>query len=118
MIALMLASLAFDLVCTGTISTVEKGRSKNKEPTSVRYRVDLERGRYCLGKCTTTQPIHSVTSTEIVLRFWQDGDAGYITRINREDGSYSDVMRLGDGRLVDIGKCERAPFSGHPDRKF
>lgn len=118
LIALLLAASSFDLVCAGTISTVEQGKVSAKVPTKGRYRIDLDRGRYCTAKCTTSEPIYSVTSTEIVLRFQKYEDAGYVTKINREDGSYTDVFMLGDSRIVDVGKCERAPFSGLPERKF
>ena len=127
MIVPILAALAiataptpsFNLVCTGKTFSREAGAlAKPLGAFSDTYRVDMKRGRWCNGKCTTSQPVYSVTDGEIVFRFHQDGDTGYVTKVNRESGEYSDMLDFGDGRIFTIGNCGRAPFTGLPERQF
>lgn len=125
MIALALqGAAAFNLVCTGTHTWGEMFKKPLVENrVQVTYRVDLDRGRWCSGKCETTAPLYGVTDTQIIFRLSEDKDAGAdsITRVSRESGEYfnRDRWLLGDGLVsMTIGACERAPFTGFPAKRF
>lgn len=100
----------FDLVCTG-----------DDEPWH--YRVDLAKGEWCAGKCETVFRLASVTSGTIVLRSekpeFRGGDA-VENSINRASGEwyyYRSLPKIGFSKTVK-GKCELAPFTPMPSRKF
>lgn len=113
----------FNLNCTGTY-TWGKMLSKPEQETqiTVTYRVDLDSGRWCSGECKTTAQFYRVTDTQIVFRLSEDKEVGTdtITTVNRESGEYLDRDRLLFANLVfmTIGTCERAPFTGFPERLF
>jgi hypothetical protein len=121
-----IAVAAFNLVCTGTGVTglFQPGsvqiQQKKEEPFTAILRVDLDSKRWCSGECETTQPIFSVEPTRIIFRKDSDSDlqADTITFANRESGYYFDRNRVGQFLSMNIGSCEKAPFSGFPERKF
>jgi hypothetical protein len=113
------AATSFNLVCTGTVSTGEGFKSdKSKTPFSITYRVDLNRDRWCSDRCTSSEPLYGVTNEEIIFRFQKDEDLTIATRVNRESGVYSDLAKLGPGWIHSFGKCQPAPFTGLPGRRF
>ena len=118
-----MAAAAFNLFCTGT-SSVGEGfsglKKENQSPYSETFRIDLDAQRWCSGKCETTSPIYQVGSTKIMLKLEQDEKvpSESFILLNREDGSVLDRTKVGTFMIMNIGKCERQPFSGFPARKF
>ena len=105
---------AFNLVCSVTVGA-EPARS------TLILRIDLESRRYCMDQCFQTQPLTSVTESEIVLH---DGPAGRSnvvvrSRVDLVSGSYS-LQASGSFGGVNLeaintsGTCQRAPFTGFP----
>jgi hypothetical protein len=122
--ATLAAAVAFNLVCTGTsfIGTgLDALKKENQSSYTETFRIDLDSERWCSGKCETTDPIYRVSRTKIVLKFEQDekiGSESFIL-LNREDGSILDRTKVsGAFMFMNTGKCERAPFSGFPARRF
>lgn len=111
------ASATFNLVCEGTMTSRIGGKVESK-PFKSTYRFDLQRGRWCIGDCKSTKPVHAETDDEIILQQWKDGDFGYMTKINRETGTFIDVMHDDVNRVYYYGKCQRAPFTGLPEKQF
>jgi len=120
MIGLAAAVAAFNLVCSGTthIGDVKKEHQSAYAQT---FRIDLDAQRWCWGKCETTEPIYSVSATEIMLKLAQDKAAGNETFIslNRENGAVLDRTKFNFQLFImNTGKCEKAAFSGFPAKKF
>ena len=117
------AVAAFNLVCTGTEATgklsVGLVNSPDAQPYSITFRVDLEHGRWCSHECSTTQRIVSVSDTEIRLETNVPGadDLSAVT-LNRETGRFVDLLTIGENARLRQGTCERAPFTGFPQRRF
>jgi hypothetical protein len=99
------AVAAFNLVCSVT-ATAGTSRARS----TLILRVDLERWRWCISECRTTQPLVSVTETEI----WFTSSR----HVSRETGRYFDYNALPSGDFRAEGTCERAPFTGFPQRRF
>jgi hypothetical protein len=125
-VSLLVQSLmAFNLVCTGSSVSVHGGGIHGQlRPMSVVFRIDLDANRFCSDACAETQPIASVTYGDVVLQDETDrvsGEAIYRT-VRRESGRYYADRRTGVGRklkrVLMVGDCERAPFTGFPVRKF
>ena len=117
--ALTAAAAAFNLVCTGTQATSQAlAPPTSSLPFSVVYRVDLERGRWCSGDCSSTNPFYSVTVGEIVFRSQTEETVRYVTKVNRESGAYTDALLVGDRLMITTGKCVKAPFTGLPEQRF
>lgn len=115
----------FNLICTGTSTHGKlfdfKAAKANERPFKKELRVDLVRMRWCLGECTTTTPIVSVSDTKIVFEAEDDGGFDTVHMVNRESGTYGYRMRdmnIGYLMMMETGSCERAPFTGFPHRKF
>jgi len=116
--------MAFNLVCTGTTyigaTKLDALKKENQLPYAETFRIDLKQGRWCSGKCQTTSPIYNIGSTSIMLKLEQDKEAGTesFISINREDGKVLDRTTVDTMILMNIGECERAPFTGFPALKF
>jgi hypothetical protein len=101
----------FDLVCSDKISTV-------------RYRVDLQRGEWCFGECRDVQKFASVTSGTLTLServpTLPGGPRSY-NRISRQTGEwrwYNYDPRYPSSVMDRAGTCQPAEFSGFPVSKF
>lgn len=120
---LVAAAAAFNLVCSGT-SFVGEGlaalKKENQTPYNQIFRIDLAAGRWCLGSCETTDSIYNINSTKIMLKYEHDDKLGSESFIllNREDGTILDRTKLEAFMIMNTGKCDPAPFSGFPARKF
>ena len=120
MTAALAAVAAFNLVCSGTtfIGDIKK---ENQSAYSETFRIDLDERRWCAGTCETTNQVFSVSTTEIILKLEQDKETGYesFISLNRENGSILDRNKINYQLIyMHTGKCERAPFTGFPARKF
>lgn len=126
--------MTFNLVCTGSSLVSHETRpmsgdfrldgKRGLRPMSFVYRIDLEASRFCVEKCAETQPIASVTYGDIVLEDETEKFSGatIYTSIKRESGSYfayrDTRVRRKVERVMLVGTCKTAPFSGFPERKF
>ena len=118
LLILAATTLPFNLVCTGLIS--ESATRFRSKPIRSEYRLDLNQGIFCRDDCDQIQQIFSVTDLTITLENvrWGEGPSTVVqTVINRESGEYNRLFRSGVGGFVEVGTCERAPFTGFPERK-
>ncbi len=125
-VSLLVQSLmAFNLICTGNSMTTQDGRlQRGLRPMSIVYRIDLDANRFCSDACEATRPIASVTYGDIVLEdevARVGGEVIYRT-VSRESGNYFGSREAKVGRklkrVIMVGTCEPALFSGFPIRKF
>lgn len=109
----------FDLVCTG--SAWDHPTGGRAQPAEYRFRIDLERNRWCEGVCEAPREIHSVTVDRYTLvdREYRSRTMRTVNKswIDRVAGTHSET-NLAFGSLVQGSRreatCERAPFSGMP----
>ncbi|MDP3493969.1 MAG: hypothetical protein Q8R82_12715 [Hyphomonadaceae bacterium] len=111
------APTQFDLICAGTLETMEK-----TEPYSTRYRIDTAAGRFCRDACDSAGKIQQTTADMITFTKEIDDAAGRtrLHYISRHTGDLVDTTI--DQRLRFMsnakGSCKPAPFSGFPKAKF
>lgn len=128
MLALALqAAMAFNLVCTGTYYLGEMrglGLPEDRQPFRAIIRVDLRSQRWCIDDCQTTSRLLRVSDTLIVFHASEDSAGDNVMTANRENGAFLDRMRLNAQGSASAfismrtGTCERAPFTGFPQRRF
>jgi len=120
-------AMAFNLICSGQTSWSSKIAFAPPDSVGtfeIVYRVDLSSGRYCVNKCTSTRPIHEVTTTRIIFELEERGTLDdTLTFVSRENGRYTDRTRRyisGDTVMINLsqGECRSAPFTGFPALKF
>lgn len=115
---------AFDLVCTGELTT-ESINGNEAKPYSLRYRVNLDSGQWCEGSCNEVSPIAKASPGVIVFEsIDKDAPSERVRKINnvsRETGQhlalYTYRSSAGPMSILTIrwrGVCERADFSGFP----
>lgn len=104
-----MAAEQFDLICTAKKETV-------------RYRIDLAAGEWCADSCRSVLKIASVTEGTITLLSRErqaPSDVQVLKKIERSTGEWTDISVGGGYDPVFIkGRCEAAPFSGFPAKKF
>lgn len=116
------AAMAFNLVCSGDLTSEDYFSGRQVEPYSYTYRIDLERGKWCENECRALFDLASVQPTQLTL---QDRNIDtprqreWLTNIiNRETGEHRILAAsgTGTGRVVMDwrGRCERAEFTGFP----
>jgi len=121
--AVLAVAAAFNLVCSGTTyigAGMDALKKENQSAYAATFRIDLDAERWCAGDCKTTEHIYAIGLTKIMLKLERDEkipSESFIS-LNREDGSVLDRSKVADFMIMHIGKCERAPFSGFPIRKF
>lgn len=109
---------AFNLLCTvytsglGGVPTMEEN---NKQYVFV---IDLAAGRFCYEKCFETKPISRVTEQTIFLISKTENPASESLWMNRESGRLDWEFGEGKYQTVRMGRCEKQPFTGFPERKF
>lgn len=125
---LLIAALvgqSFNLNCTGIFETRMIGVDK-REAFSKTYRVDLEEGLWCENECPNRFPIAQVSDAQIDFTDKMIDTGGFPGRlqvfVNRNTGEYFGLSSsrepgIGPLTLKWTGTCERAPFSGWPERK-
>lgn len=117
----------FDLVCSGTISTlrVTLAAQTPDETYSRHYRIDLKSGTWCEGMCEAIRPIAEVQPGFLRLQEQNKersilGHPGsFRSEIDRTNGEehMTDEDRdnlLGKSLTTWDGKCSSAAFSGFP----
>ena len=115
------AALAvFNLTCT--IDLVIDGNNpfpRHLDQAKIRtFRIDLNSRRYCEADCSTTNSLDEFSDTIIYLKFTNLLKRFEAISINRETGNFDDMSEIGSIRSDQMGKCEPAPFTGFPARKF
>lgn len=104
-----MAAEQFDLVCTAKKDTV-------------RYRVDLAKGEWCVGSCATVLKVASVTSGTITLVDREPqfaSDDRDLNQIDRTTGEWTDISYGGRSSPWERkGVCKVAEYSGMPAAKF
>lgn len=121
---LVAAGAAFNLVCSGTLTTRTMDGT-NSEPYSSTYRMDLDRGIWCESRCEATHQFARILPTQLQLQA-KNVDAPYehstlSNFIDRETGSQEIIATNREpGRpMMTIilkwkGQCEKAAFTGFP----
>lgn len=112
---------AFNLVCSGTQDTVAFGKTlETAKPFQATLSVDLDAKRFCFEGCEQTLTIVSVSDTEIVLQrqAYPKDRANFERTINRESGQMYSRIEISGVVLISYSKCQAAPFTGFPARKF
>jgi hypothetical protein len=113
----------FDLICSGEELKIENG-IQNTSPWKRHFRVDLDEKLYCVGSCTFSIEISEVTASTIKLRNYSSLSVTNIERIDRLTGEFygasldQDVETRQSVQRDIRAKCEAAPFSTLPMRKF
>jgi hypothetical protein len=119
-LAISAASSAFALACTGA-STIpnEDNTGYERAPIAMTLQIDLSKHRWCQSPCRETEPIASVSKTEIVLKQdeYEDGD-WLVVRLNRESGAYYSSWKAHGRTITETAQCQVQPFSGLPERRF
>jgi hypothetical protein len=110
--------MAFNLVCLGTETTTHDGK-KEALPYSETFGVDLASRRFCFSLCGKTFEIAKIEDTMITLVNNSD-DMGFANYqiVDRETGLFQQILTGGSYKISKIGRCERAPFTGFPVKKF
>lgn len=117
MIALALQiAVAFNLSCSGTNRIWGGSLPATQTPWSTVLRISLEDMRWCSAECRETEPIVSVSPTQIVLI--SDPEIQTRFSINRESGLLAYYMRGADLGFLISATCERSDFTGFPARRF
>lgn len=114
------ALVAFDLVCHGMMTGYQdKGGKASSKPSTMSFRVDLAKGRWCDGtECSSTQPLVRVTPTEIWFQDFAKNSMAVTSVANRETGQLRYSMNIMGMGVEFSGSCEKQRFSGFPLRKF
>lgn len=121
--AAVAAAAAFNLVCSGTITTTSLEKHGETQPYSYTYRVDLGKKKFCESACTAIRDIYEIQPGFIQLEKPVDIDTVTEKRfdngeIDRQTGHQQILMT--SGREADIlimkwdGNCVKRPFSGFP----
>jgi hypothetical protein len=122
--ATLAVAAAFNLVCTGTLISGELrtmwSKDRKTEPFSTVLRVDLSLHRWCEGDCKSTSPIQRASDTEILFQLEEKPDIGFdhVKLVNRETGAFIDRMRAGGFVMMSTATCEKAAFTGFPQKRF
>lgn len=116
-------SAAFNLVCSGTITTDSMFDHGKKEPYTYTYRIDLDKKKYCEADCGAIKDIYEVQPASIKLEAPKNVDT--IDEKSFEDGFIDrqtghQQLLAESGREASIlimkwdGQCEKQPFTGFP----
>lgn len=120
-----LALAAFNLICTGTL-TSKSVNDQAVKPYSIEYRVNLDEGLWCDGECKVIKQIFEVQPTQLTLMDYRGlgplGRQWTNVTVNRETGKHAAIESFEQGTpYVSLSKwdgtCERKAFSGFPDFK-
>ena len=119
--AAVLAAAAFNLVCTGIASHMSgvMGLPQGVHDFRRVYRIDLAKGRYCLGACTMTSPLAKVTDTQIIFQLEERSQVDdTVEFVSRETGKFTYRIRQNGNADLWNGQCVKAQFEGFPLPRF
>lgn len=119
--SLAVASVAFNLICSGTLSTTTALGSE-KEPYTSTFRLDLDSRRWCEGDCRFVKELSGLSDTLITLEA-KNADTPrtrdlLLNVIARDTGIHTINAAAGTGAGAVVmkwsGVCEKAAFTGFP----
>lgn len=117
---------AFNLACSGTITSDSIYERNKTEPYAYTYRIDLAKNKFCESDCTAIDDIYKVQPGFIQLRAPVNKDTIDDKRfsdgtIDRQTGHQQILMESGRDAGILImkwdGQCVKQPFTGFPDVK-
>ena len=117
MIWLVAAAAAFNLVCSGTVTTWSPTQAPSDQAWQDVFRIDLDSQRWCRGACDETRPIDQTLPTELVLAMRRPLE-GVTLKVNRESGRLTEAFTLDEHHALTKAECARAPFGGFPQPLF
>lgn len=108
----------FDLICVGTMLTVTTQAAPRSVDHTIRYRVDLDRGVWCVDDCSTVKPFADVSAMWLTFDRALDGRGHHDHGVQRMTGQY--VSRVSDDvqTVMVNATCEPAPFTLIPAARF
>lgn len=110
-------SLAFNLICSGTMRTGPVGLALSEqggEPFTITYRIDVDGRRWCSDECTEIEQMDSIFEGQIVLRDRHQDDGSDVITIFPAARRFTDTEIQGNTAVLRSGTCEAAPFTGFP----
>jgi hypothetical protein len=111
-------SLAFNLVCSGTMRSGPLGLALPEAggaPFEITYRIDVDGRTWCSDRCDETEAVVRITGSEIVLRELNNPAGGSFVNVDLASGHFTDTLIVGNTATLRSGTCERAPFTGFID---
>lgn len=97
----------FDLVCSGQY---QRSAVAKPQPAERIYRVDLAARTWCIEDCSVVLPIADADTARITFQSFKRRGVEVKHWVDRTSGEVSDIDFT--------GKCEAAPFTPIPPRKF
>jgi hypothetical protein len=110
-------SLAFNLICSGTMRTGPIGLAlpeEEGEPFTITYRIDVDGQRWCSDDCGEIEQLDSIVEGQIVLRDQHDDDGSDVITIFPAARRFTDTEIDGNIATLRSGTCEPEPFTGFP----
>lgn len=110
-------SLAFNLICSGTMRTGPVGLAlpeQDGEPFTITYRIDVDGRRWCSDDCTEIEQLDSIFEGQIVLRDQHDDEGSDVVTIFPAARRFTDTEIEGSVATLRSGTCEPTPFTGFP----
>ena len=113
---------AFNLVCSGTMTTNGTLPSPDRA-YSYTYRIDLDAGKWCEEDCKTIYKIAAIQPAQITLDDSETTDPvlgrskmqNFISRETGKQTITANSVYFGRASIVHWnGRCERTEFSGFP----
>lgn len=124
MLWLLAASAQFNLICTGTLTTLAPRTLTDKsEPYRHEYRLDLSANKWCANECEFTQEFANVSSAQITFEGKDTSTSNESSRftnvVNRKTGEHfvhskREGAAAGSVTMGWVGTCKQAPFTGFP----
>lgn len=120
--AAVAAAAAFNLVCSGTVTTESVFDGKTSKPYEYTYRIDLNAKKYCTDECIGLRDIADIQPMQITLSETKvdtprEHHWSYM-RIDRGTGAHKGVSASGvrASRMILEwnGTCEKSEFTGFP----
>ena len=113
------SALAFNLVCTGTLSSTSTHGTESEFYSSV-YRIDLDAKKWCEGECSIQHDFAAISPVELTLE--AAGQREELSNvIDRKTGKHTVVATSGTGPSTIVkrwkGTCKNAIFTGFPKTK-
>ncbi len=122
MLAAAAVATSFNLVCTGSHTSLVSPEPETSQAYQVTYRIDLAAMRYCEGECRTISNLGQIQPTYIEL--WRtdsdtpSGKSRSWNMVNRQTGAHDRTSVYESRSRSSIegwhGTCQRQPFSGFP----
>jgi hypothetical protein len=116
--AALQASLAFNLVCTGTERSGPLGLALPESAATtfeISYRIDLDARRWCRDACAEVEELGGVVLAQILLRDRHSPEGSHVIIFNPASGRLTDTLNHGSRMVLRHATCVREDFTGFPD---